>query len=329
MSTESAVSSFPAEPASPTPTFSVIIPNWNGERHLPTCLDALRRQTFRDFETIVVDNASTDRSRDLVSQQYPEIRIVPLAENRFFSGAVNAGIATSLGEVIVLLNNDTEADSAWLEELHKALHAHPEAGMAASKLLLFDRRGVIHSAGDVYRRDGVPGNRGVWEEDRGQYDHDRWVFSPCAAAAAYRRRMLDDIGLLDEDFVGYCEDVDLGFRAQLAGYSCIFVPTAIVYHKLSATGAGPVASYYCGRNFISVIVKNMPASLLRKYWPRIVLAQLRYALESLRHLREPAARARLAGQIAALGQLRRMLRKRRVVQGSRRVPDRQVEALLL
>jgi len=310
------------------PFFSVIIPNWNGERHLPTCLDALRQQTLRDFETIVVDNASSDGSVRLMSDSYPEVQVITLGENRFFSGAVNTGIAAATGEVIALLNNDTEADANWLLELKKGLDAHPEAGLAASKLLLFDRRTVIHSAGDFYQKDGVPGNRGVWQEDNGQYDQSIWTFSACGAAAAYRRSMLDQIGVLDEDFYGYCEDVDLAFRAQLAGYRCLFVPTAIVYHRLSATGGGPIASYYCGRNFLNVIVKDMPGHLLRKHWPRIVAAQLGFAAHSLWHVREPAARARLAGQLAALRQLSLMLAKRREIQANKRVSDSYIESIL-
>lgn len=310
------------------PYFSVIIPNWNGAQHLPTCLDALRRQTWRDFETIVVDNNSQDTSRRLLAERYPEARVVALPENRFFAGGVNAGIAVARGDVIVLLNNDTEADENWLIELKKALDAHPEAGMAASKLRLFDRRAILHSAGDFYRRDGVPGNRGVWEEDRGQYDDDVWVFSACGAASAYRRSLLDETGLLDEDFYGYCEDVDLAFRAQLLGHRCLFVPTAIVYHKLSATGGGPIASYYCGRNFVNVIVKDMPSGLLRRHWPRLLRAQVAYVVESLRHLREPAARARLRGQFAAIRQLPAMLRKRRRIQAGRRLSDDELERML-
>jgi GT2 family glycosyltransferase len=311
-----------------SPYFSVIIPNWNGERHLPACMDALRRQTFRSFETIVVDNASHDGSQTLLRQNYPEARLVQLSENRFFSGAINAGVAVAGGEVIVLLNNDTEADDNWLLELKHALDAHPGAGMAASKLRLFDRRTVIHSAGDFYRRDGVPGNRGVWEEDKGQYDSSLWVFSACGAASAYRRAMLDDVGLLDEDFYGYCEDVDLAFRGQLRGYRCVFAAQAIVYHKLSATGGGPIASYYCGRNFISVIVKDMPASVLRKHALSIVRSQLGFLLHSLRHVREPSARARLRGQFAALRQLPVMLRKRQQIQKTRTTSDQEIEAIL-
>lgn len=314
--------------AMPRPYFSIIIPNWNGERHLPTCLNALRRQTFGQFETIVVDNASQDGSLRLLEDDYPEALVVALPENRFFSGGVNAGIAAAQGEVIVLLNNDTEADPHWLSELRSVLDAHPEAGMAACKLRLFDRRQVLHSAGDTYGRAGVPGNRGVWQEDHGQYDDDVQVFSACGAAAAYRRSLLDEIGLLDEDFYGYCEDVDLGFRAQLAGHTCVFAPRAVVYHRLSATGGGATASYYCGRNFINVLVKNMPGGLLRRYWRRVLASQLGFTWQSLRHLREPAARARLRGQLAAFKQLPLMLRKRRIIQAQRRLSDAQLEAIL-
>ena len=307
---------------------SIIIPNWNGMHLLPTCLDALRRQTYKDFEVLVVDNASEDGSVELLQREYPDVKVIRLERNRFFSGAVNEGIRRSSGEIIVLLNNDTEVEPQWLAELTKALDENPEAGMVASKMLLFDRREVLNSAGDYYQRDGVPGNRGVWERDEGQYDSAVAVFGACAGAAAYRRRMLDEIGLLDEDFVGYCEDVDLNFRAQLTGYKCAFAPRARVYHRLSATGGGPVASYLCGRNFINVVVKDMPASLLKKYWPSIIGAQLRYVKESLIHFREPAARARLRGQFAAILALPSMLAKRKVIQASRKVSDEYIDSIL-
>ncbi|MBI4498003.1 MAG: glycosyltransferase family 2 protein [Chloroflexi bacterium] len=310
------------------PRVAVIIPNWNGAHLLPTCLDALRCQVYRDFQTVVVDNGSQDGSRELLARAYPEVRGIPLPTNLFFSGAVNCGIRDTASPIIVLLNNDTEPEPRWLEELVAGLEAHPEAGMATSKILLFDRRDTLHTAGDFYTLDGVPGNRGVWERDTGQYDGATRVFGACAGAAAYRRAMLDDIGLFDEDFVGYCEDVDLSFRAQLAGYSCVYVPTARVYHRLSATGGGPLASYLCGRNFINVIVKNVPASLLRRYWWRMARGQCRLTLEALRHWREPAARARIRGQLAALLAIPTMLVKRREIQARRRVDDRTIEALL-
>jgi len=310
------------------PLISVIIPNWNGAVHLPTCLQALRRQTYPNYEVIVVDNGSSDESLQILERDFPEVRVVALPFNRGFAGAANEGIRAAGGELIALLNNDTEAEPGWLAALAEALERHHEAGMAASKLLLFDRRDVLHSAGDFYRVDGVPGNRGVWEKDEGQYDHDVWVFGACGGAAAYRRSMLEETGLFDEDLFAFCEDVDLAWRAQLLGYRCVFVPQARVYHKVSATGGGKLASFYVGRNFIWVIAKNYPSSLLRKYWPRVVGAQLRIAGEALRAWRGEAARARLRGQLAGLLGLGRMLRKRRAIQQARRVSDEYLESIL-
>ncbi|MFH1486395.1 MAG: glycosyltransferase family 2 protein [Chloroflexota bacterium] len=310
------------------PLVTVIIPNWNGADLLPTCLDALRQQTFRDLHILVVDNASTDASVELIRVRYPGVEVIHLSKNVFFSGAVNEGIRQSQSPLAALLNNDTEAEPEWLEELVTALERNPQAGMAASKMLLFDRRNVLNSTGDFYGVDGIPGNRGIWERDEGQYDSQTQVFGACAGAALYRRSVLEDIGLFDEDFVGYCEDVDLSFRAQLAGYQCIFAPRARVYHRLSATGGGPKASYLCGRNFINVIVKNMPGSLIRRHRKKLLAAQLAYVRQSVTHMCEAAARARLWGQLSSLFQLRRMLKKRHTIQAGRRVTDDYIESIL-
>jgi len=310
------------------PELAIIVVNWNGAHLLRTCLGSLRAQTFTDFETILVDNGSTDESLSLVAREFPEVRVIALPENLGLGGGTNVGIRQSDAPIIVTFNNDTDADPRWLAELHAALIAHPEAGSAASKLLLFDRRDTIHSAGDFYGLDGMPGSRGVWQRDDGRYSRPELVFGACAGAAAYRRSMLDEVGLFEDDFFMYCEDVDLAFRCQLAGYRCIFVPTAVVYHMLSATGGGPLASYYCGRNFLRVIARNMPRQLLGRVWPRIVLAQLRMTAESVRHIREPAARAKLRGQWDGLCELPRTLRDRPAIQQRRRVPVRYLHALL-
>ena len=315
---------------------SVIIPNWNGAHLLRPCLDSLRQQSIThstgsgqaEFEVIVVDNASQDESVKLVEREYPEVRLLSLERNYRFAGAVNRGIQVAQADILALLNNDTEVEPGWLEALLKALDEDPEAGMAASKILLFDQRNLLHSAGDFYALNGIPGNRGVWQEDRGQYDNDREVFGGCGAAVAYRRSMLDDIGLFDEDLEMYCEDVDLNLRARMAGYRCLYVPEARVYHRLSATGGGPLASFYCGRNFIGLLAKDIPRDLLKRYWRDIARAQLRYTGESLRHIREPAARARLFGQLAGLAFIPSMVRKRPAIQAARRISVEELEALL-
>ena len=303
--------------AADMPLVSIVIPSYNGMAHLPVCLAAVRAQTYRPFETILVDNGSTDESLGWVGREFPEVRSLALGRNHVFAGAVNAGIRAATGAVIVLLNNDTEAEPGWLAELVRALLAEPQAGMAASKMRLFDRREILHSAGDAYCCDGMPANRGVWQADTGQFDGDRMVFAPCGGASAYRRAMLDEIGLFDEELVAYCEDVDLAWRAQLAGYRCVFAPRAVVYHKLSATGGGRLASFYVGRNVLWVIAKDYPGDLLRKHWPRVVRTQLRIVRDAARAWRGEAARARIRGVLAGLWGVPRMLRKRRAVQRRR------------
>jgi GT2 family glycosyltransferase len=292
----------------------IIIPNYNGAQLLPTCLDSLRRQTRRDFCIVVVDDGSTDGSRALLAHDYPEAQVIALPQNRGLAAAVNAAFHATGGEYVVLLNNDTEAHPSWIECLVGALDRFPGYAFAASKLLLFDQRDHIHSAGDFYRADGVPGNRGVWQRDTGQYDALEEVFGPCAGAAAYQRAALEALAedgqVLDEDLVMYCEDVDLNLRARLRGFRTLYVPRAIVYHQLSATGGGALASYYCGRNFLLVWAKNMPGLLVRRYWPAMLRAQLGFVLHALLHIREPAARARLRGQLAALRALPHFLHKR-------------------
>jgi GT2 family glycosyltransferase len=322
-STTDANSQFPNLPLA-----SVIIPNWNGAHHLPVCLDALRAQTYPHVEVILVDNGSTDGSQALVEEQYPEVRLLALDRNLGLTGGNNAGFRVAKGEILISLNNDTEADPRFVEALVTALQDHPEAGMAAAKMRLFDRRDTLHSAGDGYGADGIPFNRGVWQKDEGQFDEPGWIFGGCGGAVAYRRAMLGEVGLFDESFFMYLEDVDLNWRAQLAGWRCWYTPEAVVYHKLSATGGGAIASYYTGRNTLWVIAKDYPGALLRKHWRRVLRAQWAITRDALRAWRGEAARARLRGQLAGLLGWPKMLRKRRAIQAARRVPDEYIETLL-
>lgn len=308
--------------------FSIVIPNWNGKPHLPICLEALRQQTYPALEVLVVDNASTDGSQAYIREAYPEVRIIQLDYNTGFTGACNAGIRAAAGAYVALLNNDTEADPGWAAALVAAFERHPEAGFAASKMRLFDKRDHLHTAGDFYGVDGWPGNRGAWQKDDGQFDRENYVFSACAGSSAYRKRMLDEIGLFDDDFFFSMEDIDLAWRAQFTNYRCVFVPDAVIYHKVSATGGGVTSSYYDGRNAFYVLVKNYPGPLLRKYWPRIMRKYIGVWFEALRSWRGAAARARMRGMVAGLLSLPRLLLKRRRVQGMRRVSIAYLESIL-
>lgn len=310
------------------PLLSVVIPNWNGAHFLPPCLDALARQTYANLEVIVVDNASSDGSQMLIQERYPAVRLLPLSENRGFTGACNAGMEAARGMYIALLNNDTEVDNGWAAAVTDAFARYPQAGSVASKMLLYDRRDHIHTAGDFFTVDGRAGNRGVWQKDEGQYDQEEYVFSACGGSAAYRRVMLDEIGLLDDAFFFSGEDVDLGWRAQLAGWRCLYTPAAVVYHHLSATGGGVTSSYYDGRNLIWILVKDYPSALWRKYGWQVLGAQVRLAWEALRAWRGVAARARLRGMLAGMLHIPRLLLARRQVQRTRRVTIEYLESIL-
>ena len=309
------------------PRVSVIIPNWNGAHHLPVCLDSLRRQTYADVEVIVVDNASEDASLRLL-KAYPEVRVLAQPTNLGFTGACNAGLRVADGEIRILLNNDTETHPGWIETVVRAFADHPEAGIVASKMLLFDRRDTLHTAGDYVTPDGLAHNRGVWHTDAGQFNRAAYVFSACGGSAAYRATMLDQIGLLDEDFFFSFEDIDLAWRAQLSGWRCLFEPRAIVYHKLKASGGGTTASFYDGRNRIFTVVKNYPADMWHDHWRDVTSAQWDLIRAAVKAWRGKAARATLRGIAAGLLGVPRMLRKRRAIQATRKVDRLYLERLM-
>ncbi|MDM8518800.1 glycosyltransferase family 2 protein [Anaerolineales bacterium HSG6] len=310
------------------PYLSVIIPHYNGITYLPPCFKSLLAQTYPHLEIILVDNGSTDDSLALTRRDFPTVQIIELPHNLGYTGAINRGVVEAQGDIIVPLNNDTEVDPNWAQAIVEQLKRYPEAGIIACKMLLFDKRDTLHSAGDGMGADGIPMNRGVWQKDSGQFDADCYIFGGCGGAVAYRRSMLDDIGLFDEALFMYLEDVDLNWRAQIAGYKAVFAPKAVVYHHLSATGGGVTASYYTGRNTLFILAKNMPSSLFHRYFWLIVRAQFKITRDALRAWRGEAARARIQGQLAGLLGLLVWLRKRDSVQQKRRVEDSYLESLL-
>ena len=311
------------------PRVTVVIPNWNGERFLDLCLSSLRRQSFEDFETILVDNGSTDASVEFTERNFPEIRVIPLNDNRGFSAAVNAGIQASDAEYVALLNNDTQVDPDWLTALVRAAESRPEAGLFASKLVDFHDRRLLDGAGDALRRSGLPYRLGHRELDHGQFDEPTFVFSACAAAALYKRALFDDIGTFDEDFFAYCEDGDVSFRAQLSGYQCLYVPGAVVHHVGSASTGGkrsPTATRLGTQNGVNLLVKNLPTALVWRSLPSLLAGQLsRIGITSISH---NGLRAHLAGLVGAWRLLPQMLEKRKEIQNQRRVSDNYVRQLL-
>lgn len=169
------------------PLFSVVIPNWNGKHFLKVCLDSLLQQTYPRVEIIIADNASHDGSQAFIRDHYPQVRLIELPTNLGFTGACNAGMESATGDIIALLNNDTEVHPEWIKAIVEAFQTHPEVGIVASKMLLFSDRHRIHTTGDGFTTDGRAFNRGVWEIDNGQYDQEAFVFGACGGSSAYRR----------------------------------------------------------------------------------------------------------------------------------------------
>jgi len=252
---------------------AIIVPNYNGEKLLPTCLNSLAGQRYRDFAIVAVDNGSTDGSLRLLGERYPHVAVTRFSRNRGFAAAVNDGIARAGSELIALLNNDTEAHPDWLGELVAALDRRPDVAFCASKMMDFTNRSIIDSAGNCYATNGRSLPRGFLAKDTGQYGKEEEIFGACAGAALYRRSLFEEIGLFDERLVSYKEDVDLDFRAQLRELRCLYVPGAVCYHVGGATSGrrkSDLAVRLSTRNSVTVFVKNMPARLLPRALPRLL-----------------------------------------------------------
>jgi GT2 family glycosyltransferase len=240
---------------------SIIIVNWNGARFIEKCLFSLKEQSYRHFEVIFVDNASGDDSLKIVEKNNLNfVKIIENPANLGFAKANNIGIQVACGEYIVTLNNDTQPDCRWLEELVCVAEGDSKIGMCASKIFFSGYPKVIDSVGVNIYPDGMSKQRGHLEIDTGQYNKVEEILLPSACAALYRRQMLEEIGLFDEDFFAYCEDTDLGLRGRLAGWKAVLVPTAIVYHFYSGTGRQHplLQAYLVERNHFWVAVKNFP-----------------------------------------------------------------------
>jgi GT2 family glycosyltransferase len=309
------------------PLASVIVPSLNGAHLLPDCLDSLASQSYPNLEVIVADGASTDATSELLSVRYPTVRLVKLRRNRGFAGNVNAGLRAARGEVLCLLNNDAQADREWVAACVDALMLQPAVGSVASRVLYTDGR-TINSAGDLLCRDGAARQRGNGHPDTPEWNAATEVFGASGGAAAYRRTMLEEVGLFDEVFFMYLEDVDLAFRAQLQAWSCYYEPSARVVHVGGASGGGKLESFYNGRNLIRLLAKDLPTGLVRCMLPSIVQFQAQRARTALAAWRGSAARATLRGQLVGLAELPRPLGDRRAIQRSRRVSDQAIYALL-
>ena len=314
--------------------------NWNRRELLRACLRSLAGQTGVDFETIVVDNGSTDGSAELAETEFGA-RMIRNAENRGYCAANNQGMAAARGEFIALLNNDAEAAPGWLAALVRACSKRDNIGMAASKILMWEDPRRIDKAGHLIFPDGQNRGRGTGALDRGQFDREEEVLWPDGCAAIYRKKMLDGIGGLDEDFFAYGDDAELGLRARIAGWRCLYTPEAVVRHHRGAT-LGKDSAWrleLIERNRVLLAVKLFPWSLL---WlnPVFSLARLTAGLLAAHRGTGDTAQfpgwrgkwtmacAVVRGDLAALRLVPRMLRKRAAIRRIRRLTPAELRRLL-
>jgi hypothetical protein len=296
---------------------SVIVINYNGGNLTNNCLGALEGQSFKDFEIILVDNGSTDNSlegiRNFSEKRHltQPLKIISLDVNLGFSGGNLAGLDKAEAEYIALLNNDTEPDRRWLGNLVKAMEANPEVGIVATKMIVYGKD-IIDSAGDGFSMNLKGFKRGEGENQE-KYDQEEYIFGACAGAALYRRTMLEEIGFFDEEFFLIHEDTDLNLRAQLAGWRVMYVPTAVVYHKVRSTigHMSDDAVYYTLRNSELVRLKNIPFIIFLRCLPEFLAAEIAdFLYFAVKHGK---FRQYVKAKIDVLRALKRTLNKRKYV----------------
>jgi GT2 family glycosyltransferase len=307
----------------------VVVPNWNGADLLGQALASLRAQSY-PATVVVVDNGSHDGSVDLVRREHPDVLLVELPVNTGFAGGVNAGIALALERgagAVAAFNNDAVADPDWLAHLVDVLEDDPATGIVTGRITRFDGT-HLDSTGEFYSTCGQPFARGRNEPVDGRYETPEPVFGASGCASLYRTSMLREIGVFDERFFAYYEDVDLSFRAQLAGWRVAYQPAALVRHHVSATSGqlGSFTRYHARKNFLLLYLKNMPGPLFWRY---------------LRHFAPEAARQAVVGVVRAgdavylravlrvLRDLPGVLRDRRRIQQGRRVSVEYVDRWLV
>jgi GT2 family glycosyltransferase len=309
------------------PLISIVVLNWNGRKILTRCLDAVFNQTYPNFEVILSDNGSTDGSVEFVRKNYPRVKIIENGRNLGCAEGNNVGMRIAKGKYICNLANDTKPDKNWLMEMFKVIESDEKIGAVGPKLVFMHNPKIINAAGTIASKDGVIRYRGWKEEDVGQYDKIEEVFAVNNVACMYRKKALEDVGLLDPEFFIYNEDADLGWRMRLRGWKSVYVPTAVVQHEVGATMGkySEKGAYYAHRNWIWMIIKNFSLSSLILYSPFIIIWNIISVLRGL-------ARGSLTNLVAikdALKDLPRILKLRKEIQSKRKILEWKIRRFMV
>ncbi len=263
------------------PRFSILILHWNSEQHLPRCLNALEAQSYKNFDVLLLDNGNALPLSPDFPASYPGIRMKVLRseKNLGFAAGNNLLAKEAIGKYIVLLNADAFPEPEWLEVLDEATLTNPSCFLG-SRLIKANEPEKLDGEWHIYHASGL-----AWRHHHNQSidlatNEVKEVFGACAAASAYPREAFEAVGGFDEDFFAYMEDIDLDFRLQLQGYSCLYLPQAVVHHVGSASSAprSDFAVYHGHRNMPWVFLKNMPGALLWLLLPLHILVNLAYLI---------------------------------------------------
>jgi len=310
----------------------IIIPTYNGLENVICVLNSLRNQTVGELRVILVDNGSADGTVEYVKDKHSDVILIENVTNLGFSKAVNLGINYSLNnncpDIILLLNNDIELEPDFVEKGIKTFETVSDADTVAVKMMNYFNREIIDDTGDFVRRNGgTPMARGHGEKDYGRYDKSEFVFGACAGAAFYKSVLFREVGLFDEDFFAYLEDVDLSFRLQLHGHKCYYNPGIVCYHKRRETTNKFTGweTYYTERNLVSLRLKNYPLSLYFKYSPLFFLSRVKRYYNFLFHYPKGTFGYALKGYFSGLKQILKTIGKRKSIQSKRKVSNEYLE----
>jgi len=299
----------------------VVVPNWNGMDSLKACLDSLQAQSLAAY-IIVVDNGSNDGSLKLLENSYPKIELIKHTTNKGYAGGVNPGFRRAIelkAKYVAAFNNDAVGDKDWLKHLVEYMDKHSGIGIATCKLLSADGK-TLDSTGDYYTVWGLPYPRGRGETDLAKYDSDASVFGASGGASLYRVSTLEAIGLFDEDFFAYYEDVDLSFRAQLAGWKVAYVPAAFAYHQIGATSSRMrgFTTYQTMKNLQLLYYKNVPRRFMWRVGWRFFIAQSLFIVRAFTRRQGWAA---VRGDLKGTYLIFKKVGERRRLQAARTVTD--------
>ncbi len=309
-----------------TVVISVIIVNYNGGELIRHSIECLMKQTYEDFEVIVVDNASGDHSVQLIQDTFPSVRLIKHKNNSGFSGGNILGLKQAKGDYIALLNSDAFPEPNWLESLLEGIQSDKAIGICASKLII-DGTDLIDSAGDGCTTASRAYKQGE-NEPHSDYNKMKNVFGACGGAVLYRRSMIDKIGFFDEDFFIIYEDADLNFRAQLAGWKCLYVPKAVVHHRVRSTIGqdSPLAVFYSNRNTDLMWIKNMPFPLMLRYLHHKIISEIGSFIYFA--FRKRLLLVFIKAKCDVIRLLPRMLKKRKQVQALKKISNEELAGML-